>query len=71
MATQLNLSPFVPDLTDLFTVHARHFNMTFRVGKFSVYNLHCTPVAQLVEHQAFMWEVVSLTLAGPSITVLK
>ena len=29
------------------------------------------PVAQLVEHRVVMWEVVSLTLAGPTLRVLK
>ena len=31
----------------------------------------CVPVAQLVEHRAVMREVVSLTLAGPTLRVLK
>ena len=29
------------------------------------------PVAQLVEYQAVMWEVVSFTPAGPPLVILK
>ena len=32
---------------------------------------YCAPVAQLVEHRAAMREVVSLTLAGPTLRVFK
>ena len=32
---------------------------------------HSAPVAQLVEHRAATREVVSLTLAGPTLGVLK
>ena len=32
---------------------------------------NCVPVAQLVEHQVVMRKDVSLTLAGPTLRVLK
>ena len=31
----------------------------------------CAPVAQLAEHRAAMWEVMSSTPAGPTLRVLK
>ena len=36
-----------------------------------VHVFHRTRVAQLVEHRAVMWEVVSSTPAGPTLRVLK
>ena len=35
------------------------------------YHTFCAPVAQLVEHRNVMQEVVSSTLAGPTLRVLK
>ena len=47
----------------------------FQVPKINFFKVamswYCAPVAQLVEHRAVMQEVVSLTLAGPTLRVLK
>ena len=42
--------------------------VNLRQGLLHVYR---APVAQLVEHRAVTWEVVSLTLAEPSLRLLK